>query len=122
MDENVLEELEFHKQTVQSDENSPLHLIREKEIEISGRVLAAKRQADEIVAEARKEAAALLSAAHEEASKLAGERDEAAKSEVERMKSEIHAEAEGDVAKLESTIQGKKAAAVTWVIDSVTSV
>ena len=56
VDDKVLEELEFHQETVATDANSPLHLIREKEMEISGRVLAAKQEAEEIVARARKQA------------------------------------------------------------------
>ncbi len=40
MDDKVAENIQFHQETVETDQNSPLHLIREKEIEISGRVLA----------------------------------------------------------------------------------
>ena len=69
MDEKVVEELEFHQQTVaEPTTNSPLHLIREKEMEISGRVLAAKREADEIVADARKRGCgAAVGSAHDDA-------------------------------------------------------
>ena len=70
MDDKVaaeVEEIEFHQRHVANRRalTSPSH--REKEMEISGRVLAAKRQADEIVAEARRDAATMLSAAHDEA-------------------------------------------------------
>ena len=39
----------MHKEFIATDSRTPLHLIREKELEISGRVLLAKREADEIV-------------------------------------------------------------------------
>ncbi len=49
MDDKSTDELEFHQETVTTDANSPLHLIREKEMEISGRVLKAKNDAEEVV-------------------------------------------------------------------------
>jgi vacuolar-type H+-ATPase subunit H len=119
VDENVIEELEFHKQTVQSDDHSPLHLIREKEMEISGRVLAAKRQADEIVSDARREASQMMTSAHDQASSLAGERDAAVKAEMETKIAEVKRQAEVDAAALTETIQVKKAEAVAYVIDAV---
>lgn len=122
MDENVVEELEFHKQTVQSDDNSPLHLIREKEMEISGRVLAAKRQADEIVADARREAASLLSSAHEQASDEAGKRDAQVKAEMEAQIAEVQAGAETDATALEASIGTRRGKAVAYVLDAVTRV
>ena len=122
MDENVIEELEFHKQTVQSDEHSPLHLIREKEMEISGRVLAAKRQADEIVSDARREASAMMTSAHDQAASLAGERDAAVKAEMEREIAEVGEQADADAAALLSTIQTRKGQAVTYVVDTVVNV
>lgn len=122
VDENVVEELEFHKQTVQSDDNSPLHLIREKEMEISGRVLAAKRQADEIVSSARKEAATLLDSAHDAAASEAGARDAAVKSEMEQQIAAVRAEADREASSLEETIKTRHDAAVSYVIDTVTRV
>lgn len=122
MDENVIEELQFHQQTVQADENTPLHLIREKEMEISGRVLAAKRQADEILADARRDAATLMSTAHEEASAEAGVRDEAVKADMVRQMAEVRANAEIEAAALEKTIEAKTPEAVAAVIDAVLSV
>jgi len=119
VDENVLEELEFHKQTVETDDNSPLHLIREKEMEISGRVLAAKRQADEIVGEARREQVRLVSAAHDDANAKAKEREVEIKAEMERKMVEVRTEAEAEVAALEQVIASKKQDAVATVIESV---
>lgn len=103
MDDKVVENLEnlqFHQDTVASDSNSPLHLIREKEIEISGRVLAAKRQADEIVADARKQAATIMASASEEAAVLAGKHDEEVRTQLEIEIKEAHARTAQDVESL----------------------
>lgn len=64
--ENVVEEIKLHQETISSDNNSPLHKIREKELEISGRMLAAKREADETLSAARKKAAEIVAAAETE--------------------------------------------------------
>jgi vacuolar-type H+-ATPase subunit H len=122
VDENVVEELEFHKQTVQSDDNSPLHLIREKEMEISGRVLAAKREADQIVSDARKEAATLLSSAHDDATSEAGVRDAAVKADMQKQIEQVRAEAESDAAALEEIINSRRREATNYVIESVTRI
>ena len=122
MDENAIEELEFHKQTVQSDENSPLHLIREKEMEISGRVLAAKREADEIVADARKQAAKTLAEAHDAATAEVGELDAAVQADLQESIEKVRAQAESDAASLEETIGSRKGKAAEYVVASVTRI
>jgi vacuolar-type H+-ATPase subunit H len=122
VDEKVVEELQFHTQTVQADDNSPLHLIREKEMEISGRVLAAKREADEIVATARREAAGLLASAHDAAADEIGRRDAQVKADMERETAQVRADAESEAAALEQTISSRRGQAVAYVVDAVTSV
>jgi vacuolar-type H+-ATPase subunit H len=122
VEEKLVEDIEFHRQTVASDDNSPLHLIREKEMEISGRVLTAKREADEIVANARKEAASMVAAAQDEAAAKAGERDAAVKVDMERKSAEIRAESEREAAALEETIKARRDEAVRHVMDSVITV
>jgi vacuolar-type H+-ATPase subunit H len=122
VDEKVIEELEFHKQTVQSDEHSPLHLIREKEMEISGRVLAAKRQADEIVSDARRQASAMMTSAHDQAAAQAGERDAEVKAEMEQQIADVGANAEAEAAALVDSIESRKGQAITFVVDSVVRV
>jgi vacuolar-type H+-ATPase subunit H len=122
VDENAIEELEFHKQTVQSDENSPLHLIREKEMEISGRVLAAKREADEIVADARKQAAKTLAEAHDAATAEVGELDAAVQTDLQASIEQVRAQAESDAAALEETIGARQGKAAEYVVASVTRI
>jgi len=114
-----VENLEFHQDTVASDSNSPLHLIREKEIEISGRMLAAKRQADEIVADARKRSAAIIGSAHDEGAQLAKKQDEEIRAQVEREITGVGEKASQDAAALEDAIGKRMSQAVSYVLDSV---
>jgi vacuolar-type H+-ATPase subunit H len=122
VEEKTTTDLQFHQQTVANDDHSPLHLIREKEMEISGRVLAAKRKADEIVAEARRDAAALVGKAQEEAGAESASRESVVKAELEQESAKVRAQAQEDAQALEQAIGSRLPAAVTYVIDSVISV
>jgi vacuolar-type H+-ATPase subunit H len=124
VDEKVtkeIEQIEFHQETVASDAHSPLHLIREKEMEISGRVLSAKREADEIVAEARRDAAKLLSSAHDEAAEQSAGLEQAVLAKLEQESAELRREAERDAKALEETIAVKRPEAVEYVVKLVVS-
>ncbi len=96
MDDKSLEELEFHQETVTSDANSPLHLIREKEMEISGRVLAAKQEAEDIVASARKRAVETVEKAESAGGVAAKEQEAELLAQVERDVAEVQSGTEGD--------------------------
>jgi vacuolar-type H+-ATPase subunit H len=119
VDEKLVEDLKFHQDTVASDSNSPLHLIREKEIEISGRMFAAKREADEIVADARKRAAAILSAASDDATELASAHDQEVRARLETEKIEVRDKASAEVEELERRIKERQSQAVAFVVKSV---
>lgn len=119
VDETVIEELEFHQQTVATDENTPLHLIREKELEISGRVLAAKRGADEVVAEARQKAAALITAAQDEARGISEIRRKDIRTELERQIASEKSAGDRSVDSLQETIGQRRDKAIAFVVDSV---
>lgn len=119
MDENVVEDIRLHQETIAADNNSPLHLIREKELEISGRVLSAKREADEIVATARKQAAEIVSTAEAEGGAGAANRekvirDEAA-SEANRLREAAHVEA----GTLKEQVGKRRDQATRLVLDAV---
>ncbi len=61
-EQESLEHIKFYQDVIKKElPNSPLYLIREKELEISGRVLSTKKKAEQIVADARKKAAETLS-------------------------------------------------------------
>lgn len=122
MDENVAEEMRLHHETIAVDNNSPLHLIREKELEISGRVLSAKREADEIVATARKKAAEVVSTAEAEGGAGAASREKVirdqAVAEATRLKEAAHVEA----GKLKEQVETRREEATRLVLDAVTTI
>lgn len=68
---------------------SPLLLIRQKELEISGHVLAARREADAMLADARKRAAEIVARASERRSVDTTDEEQAiraeARAEIERV-------------------------------------
>ena len=122
MDEKVVEEIRMHKETIATDSNTPLHLIREKELEISGRVLAAKRQADEIVTEARKKAAELVAKAEAEGGAGAAESEAAIIERAEREAVQLGEDAKVEAAELVGRIDAHRAEAVRLVLGAVTTI
>ena len=122
MDERVVEEIRMHQETIATDSNTPLHLIREKELEISGQVLAAKRKADEIVAEARKKAAELVSTAEAEGGAGAASRDAAIRATAEEEAARLRTEAQAEAGTLKAQIDSRRDDAVRLVLDAVTAV
>jgi vacuolar-type H+-ATPase subunit H len=121
-DDKLLEEIRVHQEVVEHDASSPLHRIREKEIEISGRVMSAKQQADEIVAEARKRAAKTLAKAEVEGERLAREREEKGLADAERDAVAIREQAATDAVALEASLASRCAAAAQAVVKAVTEV
>lgn len=122
MEEKLLEELQLQQDTVKRDVSSPLFMIREKEMEISGRVLAAKQEAERIVAEARRKAAEVVNRA-----------EAAADTESENHQAQIVADAEAqvvslregfddEVAPVRDRIRQRQAQAVDAVVQMVTRV
>ncbi len=122
MEDKVAEQVQFHQETVETDQNSPLHLIREKEIEISGRVLRAKRESDEIVADARRKAAEIISAAENEGSEGGEGRRAAIQAEADAEAQRVSAEAQAEVSELEAKIAAQRDRAVELVLDAVARV
>lgn len=122
MDDRVVEEIRMHQETIATDANTPLHLIREKELEISGQVLAAKRQADEIVAEARKKAAELVSTAEAEGGAGAADRDAAIHAKAEEEAAELNSAAVSEAEKIKAQVDARRDEAVRLVLDAVTTV
>lgn len=122
MDEKVLEEFQFHKDTVVADANSPLHLIREKEMEISGRVLAAKKEAEETVAAARRKSVEIVQKAEAEGERLSAEEEQRVEAQVEIDVAKVHEDAEREVEALRDVIGERTGKAVEYVVESVTRV
>lgn len=121
MDENVVEEIRLHQETIAVDNNSPLHLIREKELEISGRVLSAKREADEIVATARKKAAEVVSTAEAEGGAGAANREKVIRDEAESEAARLREAAHAEASKLKEQVETRREEATRLVLDAVTA-
>lgn len=122
MDEKVLEEIRFHQDVVNKDANSPLYQIREKEMEISGRVLAAKTQSEKILADARRSATDILRTAETDADKAAKQYAESsivgAESEAAKLREQITVDADT----LKNQLDKRHSEAVDAVVSMVTSV
>ena len=119
MDEKVLDELKFHQETIAADAHSPLHLIREKEMEISGRVLAAKREGEEVVAAARKKAVETIASADEQAIGLAKDREKQVLAEVDREMTEIRAQAAQEAETLDAQLGDRTEKAADYIVGTV---
>ena len=122
VDDKVVEEIRMHQETIATDANTPLHLIREKELEISGQVLAAKRQADEIITVARKKAAELVSTAEAEGGAGAAEKDAQIRAKAEADAAKLIAEAKAEAARIQAQVDTRRDDAVRLVLDAVTAV
>jgi vacuolar-type H+-ATPase subunit H len=119
VDEKVLEEIQFHQDVINKDADSPLFQIREKEIEISGRVLAAKTKAEAVVAEARKKATDIVGKADDEGERLAKEHEAKALAEAELAADKIRAGVGADVDAIRATIASRSSDAVSLVVGMI---
>jgi vacuolar-type H+-ATPase subunit H len=122
VDDKVLEEIKFHQDVVEHDSASPLHRIREKEMEISGRVLKAKQQADEIVADARRKAAEIIAKGESEGDKLAREAEAATTAAAEKEAAAITEKAAAEAAEMEGSLAARRALAADAIVKAVTQV
>ncbi len=122
MDDSVLEEIRFHQDVVAKDANSPLFQIREKEMEISGRILAARNQAEKIISDARAKAAETVKGAGGDAERLAKEHAERVAVETESKITEIGTQGEAEVVALEDKLKTRQSEAADLVVKMVTTV
>lgn len=122
MNDKVVEEIKMHGEVIASDSSTPLHLIREKELEISGRVLAAKREADEIVADARKRAAEIVQKAEAEGGTSAAQVEKTIRAQAEQDAARVREEADKEAGELQERVDAKRADAVRIVLDAVARV
>ncbi|MBF4509598.1 MAG: hypothetical protein ISP10_03840 [Aeromicrobium sp.] len=122
MDDKVLEEIRFHQDVVTKDANSPLFQIREKEMEISGRVLAARQQADKVVSDARTKAASIIAGAGSDAERLAKERISTIEAETAATIESIGQDGAVEVEALKKTLVERQGDAAEFVVKLVTAV
>ena len=121
-DSKVVEEIRLHQETIATDANTPLHLIREKELEISGQVLAAKREADEIIATARKKAAELVNIAESEGGAGAASRDAEIRGKADAEANTLRTDAKAEAARIQAQVDARREDAVRLVLDAVSVV
>ncbi len=120
--EDLANEIAMHQQTIATDANSPLQLIRERELEISGRMLSAKREADDIVAAARKKAAEVVSEAEAEGGTGARNQEQTIVAAAEAEAATMRKNAQAEAAEITASIEARKASAIQLVVDAVTAV
>ncbi len=122
VDDKVLEEISFHQDVVEHGGDSPLYRIREKEMEISGKVLAAKRQADEIVADARRKASDVVAKGEAAATEAARATEDAELKKAEKEAVKIREKAVVEAAELEKELASRRAKAAEVIVRVVTRV
>jgi len=121
VDEKVLEEIRFHQDVVNKDASSPLYQIREKEMEISGRVLAAKGQAEKTVSDARRKAVEVVKNAEAKGDKAVKEYSEKAIAEAEKEAERLRAGIVDEAKTLEKQLMANRGDAVEYIVKIVTS-
>jgi vacuolar-type H+-ATPase subunit H len=122
MDDKTLEDIRFHQDVLAKDAGSPLFQIREKEMEISGRILSAKSQAETIVTDARKRALDLVKDAQGEADRLAKEHGAKVLADAEATIANVQSEGRTDIEKLERELAARRDVAAEYVVKLVTAV
>lgn len=122
MDEKVLEEIRVHQDAATRDANSPLFQIREKEMEISGRVFAARNQADKMISDARQRSLEIVRNAHADADRLAKEHTEKVHADLEGSIADVNTQGAADTAALKKELAKRQKAAADFVVKLVTTV
>ena len=122
MDEKVLEEIRVHQDAVTRDANSPLYQIREKEMEISGRVFAARNQADKMITDARQRALEIVRSAHADAERLAKEHGDKVLADIEGSIEEVKIQGASEVEALKVELAARQDTAADFVVKLVTAV
>jgi vacuolar-type H+-ATPase subunit H len=124
-DEQKLEDIKFFQDVLHKDKDqpdSPLYQIREKELEISGRVLKAKKQAEQIVADARKKAFETQAQAESEGEKEARIVEERMMREADEEAGKTLANVDKEVAEVRARTTERIARAAKVVAEAVKKV
>lgn len=122
MDDKILQEIKFRQQIAGPEKNSPLYLIREKEMEISGRLLATRKHAEEMAAEARKRAVEVKRNAEIEGQRMAEEHGRLVLEEVEREVAAIEVKTTAEIEVLKERVAERMDDAVDFVVKALTRV
>ncbi len=124
MDEKVIEQIKATRAKAEKEESghtsSLLVQIRQKELEISGKVLEAKKQAESVLADARKKAAIVVQKADEEGLKEAHKYYESQMSEAKEQAKEIEVSTAAKVSEIEKLADDRLQEAVTYIVNMIT--
>jgi vacuolar-type H+-ATPase subunit H len=125
-EDKQMEDIKFFQDVLSKEHkdqpNSPLYMIREKELEISGRVLAAKKKAEQIVSDARKKSSETFSQAESEGEKQARAVEERMMRDAEDEAARIMANVDVEVADVQARAVKQSAQAVKVVVEAVSKV
>lgn len=121
MDEKVLEEIRIHQDAAGRDANSPLFQIREKEMEISGRIFAARNQADKMIGDARQRSLEIVRNAQADAERLAKEQADKLYVQTEKSIEDVKSSGVADTAALEAELATRRDETAAFVVKLVTS-
>jgi vacuolar-type H+-ATPase subunit H len=122
-EQESLDHIKFYQDVIKKElPNSPLYLIREKELEISGRVLSVKKKAEQVVADARKKAAETLSGGEAEGESASREVEKAMIAEAEQEAAKILSNVDAEVAEVQAKAESRRAKAAKMVVEAVTRV
>jgi vacuolar-type H+-ATPase subunit H len=122
-EQESLEHIRLYQEAMKKEvPDSPLFLIREKELEISGHVLSAKKKAERIVADARKKASETLSQAESEGERAAREVEKRMIAEAEKEAAGIMGNVDSEVAEVKARADSHRAKAVKVVVEAVSRV
>ena len=118
-EDRQLEELKLHAQAVSDAGHSPLIQIREKELEIRGRVMEAQKEAEKIVADARARSATLIEEASRETEKEAAEYYQGQLASVEDEVKELAESQDQQIATMLSTARNRLDTGVDSVLKAI---
>ena len=118
-EDRQLDELKLHAQAMSADAQSPLVQIREKELEIRGRVMEAQKEAEKIVADARGRSATLIEEASREGERAASEHYKTELATVDDEVRELAASQDKEIATMVSTARKRLDAGVEGVLKAI---
>ena len=123
MDEDKrLDSIREAEDLIGTDSTTPLHLIREKELELSGRIFGAREKAAETVSAARKQAAEVISHAERDSEAEAKAYEEQRMTQAHEEAEAIRAELSAQIASMQEHVATSRGAAVDAVVERVTRI
>lgn len=123
MDEDKrLDSIREAEDLIGTDSTTPLHLIREKELELSGRILGAREQAAETVSAARRQAAEIVSKAEKDSEVEAKAYEEQRNAQALAEAEDIRAQLASQVTSMQEHVAARRDAAVDAVVERVTRI